>query len=274
DIMAKSGARLIEVGTTNRTHRADYERALAPDVAAIVKVHRSNFAMDGFVADVPASDLAALAAPRCLAVIHDLGSGLLLPLDRIGLAGEPTARDAVAAGAGLVTMSGDKLLGGPQAGIVVGAADLMARVRANPLTRALRVDKLTLAALEATLAIYREPDRAFAEIPALRMLGAAAEELQTRAERVRAALPPGLDATVVVTEATVGGGAFPGARIRSVALSLGPDGAALEAALRAGEPAVIGRVRDGRLLLDLRAIPERDDAALAGAIARAAGAPA
>ncbi len=270
DIMAKSGARLVEVGTTNRTHLADYERALAPDVAAIVKVHRSNFAMDGFVADVAVRELAALAAPRGVAVLHDLGSGLLVPLDRIGLSGEPTARDAVAAGAGLVTMSGDKLLGGPQAGLVAGSAELVARVRANPLTRALRVDKLTLAALEATLALYRDPDHAFAEVPALRMLGAAVEELAERAERIRAALPPALEAAVVPTQAAVGGGAFPGARIPSVALSFG-RGAALEAALRAGEPPVIGRVRDDRLLLDLRAIPVRDDPALVGAITRAAG---
>ena len=153
DIMAKSGARLVEVGTTNRTHLDDYRRALAADTRAIVKVHRSNFEQAGFVADAPASALAALAAERGLPLLHDLGSGLLLSLDAYGLTGEPTAADAVRDGAALVTMSGDKLLGGPQAGIVVGRRDLIERMRANPLTRAYRVDKLTLAALEATLAL-------------------------------------------------------------------------------------------------------------------------
>ncbi len=271
DIMARSGARLVEVGTTNRTHLADYERALGPHTGAIVKVHRSNFAMDGFVADVAVPALVRLAEPRGIPVLHDLGSGLLVPLDRIGLTGEPTAADAVRAGARVVTMSGDKLLGGPQAGIVVGAAADIARVRENPLTRALRVDKLTLAALEATLALYREPDRAFAEIPVLRMLGAAVERLAQRADAICAALPPALAARAVPSRATVGGGAFPTASLPSAAVSLaGPDGPeALDARLRAGEPAVVGRVRDDRLLLDLRSVPEREDAALIGALARA-----
>jgi L-seryl-tRNA(Ser) seleniumtransferase len=269
DIMAKSGARLVEVGTTNRTHLDDYERAIGPDTAAIAKIHRSNFAIDGFVAEVPVDALVKLAAPLGIPVLHDLGSGLLIPLDRIGLTGEPTAADMVAAGASLVTMSGDKLLGGPQAGIVVGTAAAIGRVRENPLTRAVRVDKLTLAALEATLALYREPDRAFAEIPTLRMLGIAFEELMTRGEKVREALPPSADARVVSSEATVGGGAFPTARIRSVAVSLGGDATALEERLRTGEPALLGRMHDGRLLIDLRAVPERDDRAVVGAISRA-----
>ncbi|HEY5218186.1 MAG TPA: L-seryl-tRNA(Sec) selenium transferase, partial [Gemmatimonadaceae bacterium] len=269
DIMAKSGARMIEVGTTNRTHVADYERAIGPDTAALVKVHRSNFAIDGFVSDVPVDVLVALAAPRGISVLHDLGSGLLIPLDRVGLTGEPTAADIVRAGAHLVTMSGDKLLGGPQAGIIVGSAVEIARLKANPLTRALRVDKLTIAALEATLALYREPDRAFTEIPVLRMLGAAMETLWERAERLRAALPPTLDARVVLTTATVGGGAFPTAAIRSAALSVGGDPMALEARLRTGEPAVVGYIREDRLHLDLRAIAPREDAALIGALSRA-----
>ena len=269
DIMAKSGARLVEVGTTNRTHLADYAGALGPQTAAIVKVHRSNFSMDGFVADVAVPDLVRLAAPQGIPVLHDLGSGLLMPLDRIGLGGEPTAADAVRAGARLVTMSGDKLLGGPQAGIIVGAAAEVARVRENPLTRALRVDKLTLAALEATLALYREPDRAFHEIPVLRLLGTPVAVLRERAEAICAALPAGLNARVVPTEAAVGGGAFPTVTIPSVAVSLGGDAAALDARLRAGEPAVVGRIRDDRLLVDLRSVPERDDPALIGALARA-----
>jgi L-seryl-tRNA(Ser) seleniumtransferase len=269
DIMTRSGARLIEVGTTNRTHLEDYERAMGPDTAAIVKVHRSNFAIDGFVADVAVDALVSLAAPRGIPVLHDLGSGLLIDLARIGLTGEPTARDVVNAGATLVSMSGDKLLGGPQAGIVVGTAHAVKRLRENPLTRAFRVDKLTLAALEATLALYREPDRAFAEIPTLRMLGVVFEELMTRGEKLRDSLPRAADARVVASDATVGGGAFPTARIRSVALSLGGNATALEARLRNGEPALVGRMHDGRLLIDLRAIPERDDRAVVGAISRA-----
>ena len=269
DIMAKSGARLVEVGTTNRTHPEDYERALSPATAAIAKVHRSNFAIDGFVADVPVDALVALAAPRGIPVLHDLGSGLLIKLDRIGLTGEPTAADVVSAGATLVSMSGDKLLGGPQAGIIVGTAAAVARVRENPLTRAMRVDKLTLAALEATLALYREPDRAFAEIPTLRMLGIVFEELMTRGEKLRDALPSAAEARIVASEATVGGGAFPTARIRSVALSLGGNATELEERLRTGEPAIVGRMHDGRLFIDLRAIPEREDRALVGAISRA-----
>ena len=269
EIMAKSGARLVEVGTTNRTHLADYERAIGPDTGAIVKVHRSNFAIDGFVADVGVADLVKLAAPRGLPVLHDLGSGLMIPLDAIGLTGEPTVADIVRAGATLVAMSGDKLLGGPQAGLLVGSAAAIERVRANPITRAVRVDKLTIAALEATLALYREPRQALAEIPTLRMLGAVVEELQERAHAIRKRLRPMPDVTVVATEATVGGGAFPTARIRSVALSIGGDAGALDARLRTGEPAVVGRISGGRMILDLRAIPPRDDHALVGALSRA-----
>ncbi len=266
DIMAKSGAELVEVGTTNRTHLADYARALGAHTGALVKVHRSNFAMDGFVADVPIADLVALGVQHGVPVLHDLGSGLMIALDRIGLTGEPTVRDAVRAGATLVTMSGDKLLGGPQAGILVGSAAAIADIRDNPMTRAVRVDKLTLAALEATLALYREPDRAFAEIPTLRMLGTPAEVLLVRAAAIRAALPAGIDARVVGTEATVGGGAFPLAAIPSGAVSLGGDVRALERHLRTGDPAVVGRIRDDRLVLDLRAIPEADDPALVAAL--------
>ena len=268
DILAKSGARLVEVGTTNRTHLADYVQAIGPNTGALVKVHRSNFAIDGFVADVRVDELVTLGAAHRVPVLHDLGSGLMIPLDRIGLTGEPTVGDVVRAGATLVAMSGDKLLGGPQAGILVGTAVAIAAVRENPITRAVRVDKLTLAALEATLALYREPDRAFAEIPTLRMLGTAVEELLERADAIRTALPAAFDARAVSTQAAVGGGAFPSATIPSVAVSLGGDVRALDARLRGGEPPVVGRIRDNRLLIDLRAIPEREDRALIGAISR------
>ncbi|HEX6059339.1 MAG TPA: L-seryl-tRNA(Sec) selenium transferase [Gemmatimonadaceae bacterium] len=264
DIMRTSGARLLEVGTTNRTHFDDYRRAISERTGALVKVHRSNFAVEGFVAEVATRELAALAAECDVPLVHDLGSGLLLPLDDVGLRGEPTAREAVEAGATLVLMSGDKLLGGPQAGIVVGRAGAVERLRRDPLARALRVDKLTLAALEATLALYRDPARARREIPALRMLTAPPSELRARADAVRERLAAaGHSADVVESEASVGGGAFPTARIPSFALALAGDAPALERRLRLAGRAIVGRIADGRLLLDLRGIPPEHDAAFA-----------
>jgi L-seryl-tRNA(Ser) seleniumtransferase len=268
DIMERSGARLVEVGTTNRTHAADYEAAIGPESGVILKVHRSNFAMEGFVADVDARALATIARSHQLPLVHDLGSGLLMPLDDIGLRGEPTAADAVSAGASVVTMSGDKLLGGPQAGIVMGTHALVQQMKANPLARALRVDKLTLAALEATLVLYREPKRAMREIPILRMLATPVAELRNRAAALRTKVARLVD--VVDSNASVGGGAFPGMSIPSVALACTGDAAHLEERLRLGEPAVIGRVADGRLLLDLRTVSPDQDAALAAAILAAA----
>jgi L-seryl-tRNA(Ser) seleniumtransferase len=264
DIMERSGARLAEVGSTNRTHAADYEGAINSETGAILKVHRSNFAMEGFVAEVDARALAVIAKKASVPFVHDLGSGLLMPLDDIGLTGEPTASDAVNAGASVVTMSGDKLLGGPQAGILVGTKELVQRMKKNPLTRALRVDKLTLAALEATLFLYREPKRALAEIPILRMLAVPVGELRARANFIRHTSSGLVD--VVDSEASVGGGAFPAARIASVALACTGDATRLEERLRLSDPAVVGRVADGRLLLDLRAVAPADDAALAAAI--------
>lgn len=268
DIMQRSGARLVEVGTTNRTHLDDYRRAIGADTAAIVKVHRSNFAVAGFVSDVGAVELASLCADRALPLIHDLGSGLLIDLAPVGLTGEPTARDAIRAGASVVTMSGDKLLGGPQAGIVLGSARTIAAIRANPLARSYRVDKLTLAALEATLGLYRDPARALREIPALAQLGATVGELRTRAERIAAALASS-DVTVVDTVASVGGGAFPTAQIPSVALAIAGDATRIEQRLRAGDPPLVARVADGRVLIDLRTIFPADDERLP-AIVRAA----
>ena len=271
DIMAKSGARLLEVGTTNRTHAADYERALgdAGAVGAIVKVHRSNFALEGFVAEASVGELAPLAEQHRVPIVHDLGSGLLLSLEEFGLRGEPTAREALRAGATVVLMSGDKLLGGPQAGIVVGSRAVVGLMRRNPLARSYRVDKLTLAALEATLALYREPARAFREIPALAMLSTSVIELRERAERLHAFVcGAGVmeEISIVDTEASVGGGAFPTARIPSIALAVGGDITQLERQLRSGEPAVVCRVADERVLLDLRTILPRDDATFASAI--------
>jgi L-seryl-tRNA(Ser) seleniumtransferase len=274
DIMAKSGARLVEVGTTNRTHADDYRRALSTRTGALVSVHRSNFTLEGFVASVPVRELVPIAAEGGVPLLHDFGSGLLLDLSPWGLTGEPSARDAVKAGASLVMMSGDKMLGGPQAGIIVGKADLIGALRRNPLARALRVDKLTLAALEATLALYRDPAHAVTAIPALAMLTTPVMALEARASNLVAMLSangvPSRVARVARTQATVGGGAFPGARIPSAAITLdvaSPE--LLEAKLRGGMVPVVGRITDGKVVLDLRSVcPELDDE-LGALVARA-----
>ncbi|HEX7121416.1 MAG TPA: L-seryl-tRNA(Sec) selenium transferase, partial [Gemmatimonadaceae bacterium] len=267
DIMAKSGAVLREVGTTNRTHPDDYRRALNAMTGAIVKVHRSNFEVRGFVAEASLRDLVPIAREAAVPLLFDFGSGLLVSLERWGLRGEPTAGDAVRDGATLTVMSGDKLLGGPQAGIVIGSREAVAACRRNPLARALRVDKLTLAALEATLALYRDPDRAVREVPALAMLTASADDVRTRAEALAQRLREAhIDCDVVPTEASVGGGAFPTARIPSFAVSPKGDARAQEARLRAAPRPVIGRIADDRLLLDLRSVWPDDDEALARAI--------
>lgn len=268
DIMAASGARLLEVGTTNRTHVGDYRRALSPETGAIVSVHRSNFVIEGYVASVSPAELAPIAGEAGVPLLHDFGSGLLLDLAPWGLAGEPTARDAVRAGASLVLMSGDKLLGGPQAGIILGAAPLIEALKRNPLARAMRVDKMTLAALEATLAIYREPARAVREIPALAMLTATPATIEARVIRVTNTLAArGLVVSVVATEATVGGGAFPTARIPSFAVALEtPSANRTDDALRRASRAVIGRIADGRVLLDLRGVAPEDDTHLITAV--------
>ena len=270
DIMERSGVRLVEVGTTNRTHIDDYRRALDADSGIIVKVHRSNFAVSGFVAEASAMALGVLATERGVPLLHDLGSGLLLSLDAYGLGGEPTAREAVAAaGAGaIITMSGDKLLGGPQAGIILGPRASLDRIRQNPLTRSYRVDKLTLAALEATLALYREPERALRDIPALAQLTCSVDELRGRAETIRTAVDSAAVA-IVNSEASVGGGAFPMARIPSVALAVSGNAAAIEGRLRTGHPTLIARVAEGRLLIDLRTIAPDEDSAVIAALGQA-----
>ena len=269
DIMARSGAKLVEVGTTNRTHDDDYRRAITPKTGAIVKVHRSNFTIEGFTAEVSVERLAFIAAEHGLPVIHDLGSGLMLPLDGYGLTGEPTASIALASGPALVLMSGDKLLGGPQAGIILGTATVVAKLRKNPFARAMRVDKLTLSALEATLRLYLEPERALKEIPLLAMLTASVTEIASRAQTVARTLREGgVDAQVTPTKASVGGGAFPTAEIPSSAVVLQGVGET-EAKLRHAYPPVIGRISEGKLLLDLRSVLPREDPTLARAVLKA-----
>jgi L-seryl-tRNA(Ser) seleniumtransferase len=253
DIMARSGARLVEVGTTNRTHPQDYERALTPDSKLLLKVHRSNFQVTGFTTDVAVVELAELAHARGIACLYDLGSGLMMNLSRWGLSGEPTVVEGIAAGADLVAFSGDKLLGGPQAGILVGTQAAIAACRADPLARTVRADKLTLAGLEATLALYRDPEKARREIPVLRMLTEDLESIKRRAE----ALKKGVEgAEVIEGESEVGGGSFPGAKLKTWLVSLPDEN--LAAKLRANDPPIIARVADGRTLLDPRTIfPEQ-----------------
>jgi L-seryl-tRNA(Ser) seleniumtransferase len=256
DIMARSGAQLVEVGTTNRTHRKDYEAALNSGSRLLLKVHRSNFQLSGFTADVPAAELAELAHARGVAFLYDVGSGLLLDLTPWGLTDEPTVLDALANNTDVVTFSGDKLLGGPQAGILLGSAAAIAACRADPIARAVRADKLTLAALEATLALYRDPETARREIPVLRMLTEDLESIKRRAERLGGDLCEG--------ESEVGGGSFPGggAKLKTWLVAVRnsePD--ALVARLRAGDPPIIARIADGRVVLDARTIlPDQVDA--------------
>jgi L-seryl-tRNA(Ser) seleniumtransferase len=277
DVMVRAGGRLREVGTTNRTHLRDYEEAIGPEAAMILRVHRSNFQILGFTADVELSELVALAGRRNLLLMDDLGSGALLDLSLLGLRKEPLAADAIRAGADLVTFSGDKLLGGPQAGILVGRRDLLARARMNPLARTVRIDKLSLAALEATLRLYREPERALREIPILRMLGLAAAAIGERAEMLAQALRPAAPGTTITIEdetSEVGGGALPLQAIPTRVLALRPahgSAAEVEARLRRGRPPVLVRIKGDRVLLDLRTVETGDEAALLQALRKALG---
>jgi L-seryl-tRNA(Ser) seleniumtransferase len=257
DVLARSGARLVEVGTTNRTRVADYERALGAETALLLRVHQSNFRVVGF-AELPRVDeLAALARERGLPLVDDLGSGALVELP-----GEPSAQESLAAGADLVCFSGDKLLGGPQAGIVVGRADLVERLRRHPLQRALRADKLTLAALEGTLLLYLEPARALAEVPVLRTLREDGGAARARAERLARLV----DGDVEETVARVGGGALPLAELPSFACAVEES---LAEPLRQCEPPVIALVRDGRCLLECRTLRDDEVEEVAAAVAAA-----
>jgi L-seryl-tRNA(Ser) seleniumtransferase len=269
DIMSRSGANLLEVGTTNRTHVEDYLRAIGPRTGAIAKVHRSNFSIDGFVAEVNVSQLAPIAAEHGLPIIHDLGSGLLLSLSEYGLSGEPTAREALDAGATLVMMSGDKLLGGPQAGIILGKKFAIDRLKQDSFARAMRVDKMTIAALSATLALYREPTRALREIPALAMITAPSSDIRDRCEQLQSTLAAsGMDTEIVESESSVGAGAFPTRVIPSFGLALTGQATELERRLRTADTPVIGHISDDRMILDLRSVPPAFDDQLAAAIKR------
>jgi L-seryl-tRNA(Ser) seleniumtransferase len=275
DIMLRSGARLREVGTTNRTHLRDYAEAIGPDTALLLKVHTSNYRVVGFTADVPSRALAALGRERGVPVMEDLGSGSLVDLRAWGLPYEPTVPEVVASGVDLVTFSGDKLLGGPQAGIVVGTRALVGRLKKNPLNRALRIDKFTIAALEATLHAY-EAGTALETVPTLRLLTEPLGSIRRRARRLLARLAPGvrkeLAATVVDDRSQVGGGALPTVELATAVLAVGAtatEARELDEALRRAVPPVIGRIAADRLLLDCRTILPADLPAVAAALTAA-----
>lgn len=273
DVMQKSGARLVEVGATNRTHFYDYEQAITEETALLLKVHTSNYKMIGFTSEVPLEELVALGRQRNIVVMEDLGSGSLVDLSRFGLAREPTVQEVVKAGADVVTFSGDKLLGGPQAGLIVGRADIINRIKKNPLNRALRIDKFTLAGLEAVFRLYLDEAAALAGIPTLAMLSMDYAAIKKKASRLLRLLKKAGDlpcrVASVDTESRVGGGALPEQGLPSRAVALKPTSVSLnglESALRSGPIPVIGRIDNDSLLLDMRTVADKEVAELAAAI--------
>jgi len=270
EIMAAGGARLVEVGTTNRTYGRDYDAAVTPDTALLLKVHRSNFEVAGFVHDVPLHELVGIGRRHRLPVMMDLGSGCLVDLGSRGLPHEPTVQEAIQTGCDVVTFSGDKLLGGPQAGIIAGASAVVDRIRAHPMARAVRMDKLGYAALAATLQQYLDPDRVWTEVPVLAMLARSAGEVRQTADRLAARLqsaPGAWRFAVVPTEAEPGGGSLPGVTLPSFAVAVTgprrPD--EIDRRLRSHEPPIIGRIADDRYLLDARTLLPGDDDAIVAA---------
>ncbi len=273
DIMSRSGARLVEVGTTNRTHLADYEKAINENTAFLMKVHTSNFQIVGFTAEVALSDLVALGKRYNLPVVEDLGSGSFIDLSRYGFLKEPTVQEVLKAGADIVTFSGDKLLGGPQAGILLGRDKLIRQIRENPLNRALRIDKLTLASLEQTLRLYLDEAKAVTQIPTLRLLALPFTEINKSAlrlyRRLKRAATDGLSLQVITVDSQVGGGALPLQKLPSRAVAIKPKKFSvveLEARMRSLPRPVIGRIENDQFIMDLRTIKDRDISYIVDAI--------
>jgi L-seryl-tRNA(Ser) seleniumtransferase len=275
DIMSRSGARLREVGCTNRTHLSDYEGAIGPETALLLDVHASNYQIVGFTAEVGLEELVELGGKHEVPVMEDLGSGCFVDVTPFGLQGEPLVQDTVRSGADVITFSGDKLLGGTQAGIILGKREFIAKLRRNPLTRALRVDKLTLAALEATLRLYRDEDTAIQAIPTLNMIATDIKTLEDRArglvEALRANIPESIVVTTMDGSSMVGGGALPTQTLptKLVAISSKEASAArLEAYFRGCVPPIIGRVEQELFLLDVRTLQPGDEEAIVAAAAK------
>jgi len=273
DVMRQSGAVLVEVGTTNKTYPDDYRRAITERTALLLHVHTSNYRIVGFTRETTIAELAAVGREFGLPVMSDLGSGVLVDLESYGLPGEPTVQQTLAAGVEVVTFSGDKLLGGPQAGIIAGKKDFLEKMKKNPLTRALRIDKFTVAALEATLYAYLDLERAAREIPVLEMLAAGKVALEERARQLARILSTQLGnrakITIVEVSSRVGGGALPTAELPSFAVALQPAGIPVEELghrLRMGDPAVIGRIQEDLLLLDVRTLREGEGELLSQAL--------
>ena len=278
DVMRRSGARLVEVGTTNRTHPEDYHRAIGEETALLLKVHTSNFKIVGFTAEVTLKDLVDLGRRTGVPVMEDLGSGCLVDLSRFGFTEEPLVQESIKTGADVVTCSADKLLGGPQGGIILGREDVIRRIRANPMNRALRIDKLTLAALESTLRLYLDEDKALQEIPTLAMLtvseGRLSQKARRLARRIRSEVGDRIEVAVRRDSSQVGGGAYPLQELPTRVVSLRSNGLSaseLEVRLRSHRPPVIARIRKDELLLDLRTIQDDEFSLLAQALAHAVG---
>ncbi|MDY0339852.1 MAG: L-seryl-tRNA(Sec) selenium transferase [Coriobacteriia bacterium] len=277
DIMRESGAKMVEIGTTNKTHLSDYENAITPRTGLMLKVHTSNYRVVGFTEEVSLEELVALGAGHGIPVFEDQGSGVLIDLARFGLPGEPTIGSAVAAGADLVSASGDKLLGGPQAGILAGKREVIAKLKKHPLARAVRLDKMTLAALEVTLRLYLDEDRLFSEVPTLRMLTMRFEEIEARAgalaSAIRDACGESCSVTVQPDVSRAGGGALPMKDIPTTVVAIEPrsiSAVVLEERLRLGEPTVIARIKDGRVLFDPRTLRVTEEPEVVSAVACAA----
>jgi len=269
DVMARAGAKLVEVGTTNRTHLKDFEAAIGPRTRMLMKVHTSNYEIQGFTAEVPERDLAALSHKHDIPFVVDLGAGTLVDLERFGLPHEPTPAETLTNGADLVTFSGDKLLGGPQAGIIAGRADVVAKIKRNPMKRAMRVDKMTIAALSVMLRMYGDPERLAERVPALALLARPVDEIEQMAKRIAPALVAVLDDSadvdVIETRSQIGSGALPADLLPSAALRITPPGSKrkvgaalrrLAATFRALPVPVIGRIEDGAFVLDLRCLSD------------------